>query len=305
MAHLCAIYERIGSIPDKPRTIYRKMINLLVEEWDQQRSANRVSRYAGFEVDRKYDFLCHLAYLLTIYKQTTVFSKSDLLDIYKLIYKNYNLLSDESQQVVSELESHTGLLLQSGNDSFEFVHKSFQEYLTAEFLVRLPSLPSSVGILTKLPNELAISVTISSMPSEFFSKLIFGSLQKIGVMQNFIKIFISRLILEKPDFSTNTQVILSLLLLYSLYIESSLYKKGAYTYFDTKMIADLENIITTTLQESSKRLFEESYFVEYTCELENGESIYHMTAMKGIGNPNLPTSLYVRESLLNSLTAKI
>ena len=41
IAHLCAIYERVGRIPDKPKTVYKKIINLLLEEWDEQRSIKR------------------------------------------------------------------------------------------------------------------------------------------------------------------------------------------------------------------------------------------------------------------------
>jgi predicted NACHT family NTPase len=66
LAHLCAIYERIGRIPEKPKTVYRKVVNLLLEEWDEQRSVKRVSRYAEFSPDRKFEFLAHLAYELTL-----------------------------------------------------------------------------------------------------------------------------------------------------------------------------------------------------------------------------------------------
>jgi len=32
IAHLCAIYERIGKIPEKPKTVYRKVVSLLLEK---------------------------------------------------------------------------------------------------------------------------------------------------------------------------------------------------------------------------------------------------------------------------------
>jgi predicted NACHT family NTPase len=37
LAHLCAIYERIGAIPEQPKVVYRKIVALLLEEWDQER----------------------------------------------------------------------------------------------------------------------------------------------------------------------------------------------------------------------------------------------------------------------------
>lgn len=65
LSHLCAIYARTNKIPDKPKTIYKKVISLLLEEWDEQRSIERVSKYASFEIDRKFDFLSQLSYVLT------------------------------------------------------------------------------------------------------------------------------------------------------------------------------------------------------------------------------------------------
>jgi len=76
-------------------------------------------------------------------------------------------MDHEAQQVVNELETHTGLFIQSGYEQFEFAHKSLQEYLAAEYLVKLPSIPPERRILFKLPNELAIAVTISSNPSDY------------------------------------------------------------------------------------------------------------------------------------------
>ena len=38
LAHLCALYERYQKIPDKPKSIYKKIVNLLLEEWDSQRT---------------------------------------------------------------------------------------------------------------------------------------------------------------------------------------------------------------------------------------------------------------------------
>ena len=78
LAHLCAIFERIGGIPEKPRTVYRKLINLSLEEWDQQKPVNRSSKYSNFEVDRKRDFLARLAFDLTTRKGGASFSRADL-----------------------------------------------------------------------------------------------------------------------------------------------------------------------------------------------------------------------------------
>ena len=70
-------------------------------------------------MDRKFEFLCQLAYALTTSLQKTVFSNGELLGIYARIFQDYDLDKSEARQVVSELESHTGLLLQSGYEEYD------------------------------------------------------------------------------------------------------------------------------------------------------------------------------------------
>jgi predicted NACHT family NTPase len=142
LAHLCAIYERIGSIPDRPKTVYRKVVSLMLEEWDEQRSITRESKYSKFESDRKFEFLSHLAYHLTT-TGLAIFTQSQLRDAYVKICKNFGLPESQGTQTANELESHTGLFLQTGFEQYEFAHKSLQEYLCAEYLVKLPTLRAS------------------------------------------------------------------------------------------------------------------------------------------------------------------
>ena len=219
IAHLCAIYERAGRIPDKPKTVYRKIVNLLLEEWDEQRSVKRESAYANFEVDRKSEFLANLAYELTMSVKRSAYTKEDLIAAYAAIYDNFGLPSGDAAKVANELESHTGLFLQSGYDTFEFSHKSLQEFLTAEFIVRLPAVPSERLTLLRLPNELAIATAISSRPSQYFSHLVLDRFETFGPPFRFIRAFVTRLLLESPDFEKSPAVGAALIALYSRYLQ--------------------------------------------------------------------------------------
>jgi hypothetical protein len=214
IAHLYAIYERAGRIPDKPKTVYRKIVNLLLEEWDEQRSVKRESAYANFEVDRKSEFLANLAYVLTMSVKRSAYSKDDLISAYERIYDNFGLPSGEAAKVAKELETHTGLFVRSGYDTFEFSHKSLQEYLTAEFIVRLPAVPSERRDLLRLPNELAISTAISSRPSQYFSHLVLERFEVLRPPFGFIRAFVTRLLLESPDFEKSPVVGAALIALY-------------------------------------------------------------------------------------------
>lgn len=215
LAHLCAFYMRAGKIPDKPKTLYHKIVHLLLADWDEQRSVVRASRYASFDPYRKFEFLCHLAYELTLNYGLTQFSSTHLVSVYQRICADYGLPEREQYEVSREIESHTGLLIEVGHSSYEFAHRSLQEYLTAEHLVRLPSIPEGTD-LARLPNELAIGITISARPSEYLEELILRRLVTGGQPEEFFRIFATRLLQEKPDFRSSPEVLLSLVVLCSL-----------------------------------------------------------------------------------------
>lgn len=219
LAHLCAIYERDGQIPERPKSVYKKIINLLLEEWNSQKSVVKNSRYSNFEVDRKFEFLSHLAYFLTVEFGKTNFTKDELARCYELICSNFGLPSKELRMVVDELESHNGLFLQAGYDSYEFAHKSLQEYLTAEYIIRLPNIPKERNILFSLPNELAIAIALSSDATTYFITLFYDRLSHGLDSLDFIHIFISRISIELPNFKTDMRLGMAVLYLFTIYTD--------------------------------------------------------------------------------------
>ncbi len=218
LAHLCAIYQRIGNIPDQPKTIYRKVVNLLIEEWDEQRSIIRKSAFEGFQTDQKFEFLTHLSYSLTVEFQSSTFSVSQFESAYKNISEYHDLPIKKANQVVKELESHTGLFIESGYEKFEFVHKSIQEYLSADYLVKLPSLNSVKKNFEILGSELAIAVSISSNSSLYFVEFVLNYLNKRTLSNAFYNSFISRIISENPSFKQEEFVSVTSLVLLSNWI---------------------------------------------------------------------------------------
>ncbi|MEQ8812511.1 MAG: NACHT domain-containing protein [Imperialibacter sp.] len=201
MGHLCAIYERYGTIPDKPKNIYKKIVNLLVEEWDLQRMVVRKSSFVNFTPDRKAEFLSLLAFKLTTEVKSSVFSRHEISRVYKTIYTEFSLELHHEKEVLIELEGQTGLFLQSGYDSFEFAHKSLQEYLTADYIVRLQVIHTDKSLVSLLPNEFAIATALSADPSAYFSVLVIKNFAEVNLET--IIVFLTRLILENPDFKSD------------------------------------------------------------------------------------------------------
>lgn len=143
LANLCIVFEKYGYLPPSPVTIYRKIVQLLLEEWDSERGVTRYSRYAGFDAARKLDFLAALSYEMDVVRGSGAsFSTGNLEEAYREICDRFHLPSEQAMTVAAEIESHSGLLVRTGVDTFEFSHKSLQEYLTAEYISRLRLLPS-------------------------------------------------------------------------------------------------------------------------------------------------------------------
>ncbi|MBK6571028.1 MAG: hypothetical protein IPG21_00845 [Saprospiraceae bacterium] len=125
------------------------------------------------------DFLSRFAYELTIVVNNSKFDSDILQSIYKTIAIEFELPLDDSRFVVNEIESHSGLIIQTGYNDFEFAHKSLQEFLVADYLAKQPEIIDVVEIIKMIPNEIAIMVAISSNSNLSFYKLIVEILKKI------------------------------------------------------------------------------------------------------------------------------
>jgi len=206
IANLCSIYQTEGFIPDKPKTVYKLIVELLLKKWDLSRSIKRKSNYAKFELDRKFDFLSRLAFILTSKYKTSTFSRNTLEETYLDMCNDFDLPEKDAIAVANELESHNGLIVQSGIDKYNFAHKSIHEYLTADYIIRLPQIPLDIELLKNMPNEFAIAVAISSNPSEYFVTLIIDRVCKYKLNFYFLRVFFNRLFIEKPEFNHDCMI---------------------------------------------------------------------------------------------------
>jgi hypothetical protein len=222
LSHLCALYEKLHRLPEKPKYIYRRLISLLLEEWDSQRAIVRESAYYNFETERKYEFLAHLAFQLTIDTPKKRFTEDELLTSLKKFYTAFSIYEKEIIPLVNEIESHNGIFVKSSYDTYEFSHKSMQEYLCADHIVRKGSIPLNLLSKNNLPNEMAIAVCLSATPNnEYFYKTVYGIFFKSNLTTNyFINQFLLRLSLEKPDFCSDVFLAITIYLIYHTFYTS-------------------------------------------------------------------------------------
>lgn len=226
LAHLCAIYEKTKKFYDKPKSIYKKLVRLLIEEWDEQRGIIRESKYAEFDNERIFEFLANFAYDLTIFYSNKIYSEEDFKKSYNRIYKSYDLPHNENIKVIKELEEHNGIIIKSSYDSYEFVHKSMQEYLSAEFIVKMPTIPVVLIYDTNISNELAIAVSLSSQPDDYFYKLVFQLFNENNLTPQFVVEFMSRIEYERPTFKKSILIPFSFIYILNLIQNSNIFDQS-------------------------------------------------------------------------------
>ena len=104
--------------------------------------------------------LSHLSYHITYKTGSRRFSHQDLVDAYKKICETFQLPPGEANQVADELESHTGLIIYSGFEQYEFSHPSIQEYLCAYYLMRDPDCENMIEYLIEYLAPVAVATAM-------------------------------------------------------------------------------------------------------------------------------------------------
>ena len=218
LCHLIVDFRNSGSLPDQPADVYRKMVRLSLEKWDKERRISRPSRYSRFDPDRKLDFLAALAYHLTYSTKTKIFSTKILLRVYSVICDDFGLPPSEAEQVAQEIETHTGLILET-RGNFEFSHLSLQEFLCAYYLLREPFADFLLNYLQEYPSPIAVAVSLAVNPSNWFAGLILAKHGRQNLNERTLPTFLSRLVQEQPHFSRSEILGFSLISIMFEYFE--------------------------------------------------------------------------------------
>jgi len=123
---------------------------------------------------------------LTVEFQRKTYSTEDFIKVYEKIHQKYDLPKNEAQKVAQDLEEHNGIFVQTGYERYEYSHKSIQEYLAAEYIVKMPNIPTNLIYNINIANELAIAVTLSSDTNHYFYNLVFKAFIGKNLKANFV-----------------------------------------------------------------------------------------------------------------------
>lgn len=174
LANLCLIYEAIKKLPETRLTVYEQIVDLRLYAWDQRRGIDRVSKYGRqFQPKEKRRFLSALAFQMGVDRTGHRFNRKQLRSAYERVAARLkNLPPDEADEVATELESHTGIIVQSGYGQFEFYHLSIYEYLCAEYISRMQINDLTVSTLSGFPESCAMAMELASQSDQFLLHLV-------------------------------------------------------------------------------------------------------------------------------------
>lgn len=138
---LCSIFQQRSSFPTQREKIYQEGLDILLVRWDQSRGIQRDDLYQNLSLPEKINLLSQIA-AITFQNRQFFFEKSVVIQIiYQYLEESFpeNLNPEERglacDAILSSIERQHGLLVERAKDIYSFSHLTFQEYLTARYLV--------------------------------------------------------------------------------------------------------------------------------------------------------------------------
>lgn len=133
---LCLQYRHAGGFPAKRATLYKRALLILLEEWEAEKELPRQEIYKGMDAECKEVLLAQVAH--DAFQKNRLFMDKDELE--KQIKQGLEeLLPDEKKidgrAVLGAIEVQHGLLAARVEGIYSFSHLTFQEFLTARYII--------------------------------------------------------------------------------------------------------------------------------------------------------------------------
>lgn len=132
---LCLVYDKTQGFPSNRATLYRKALDILLEEWAAEKRINSGEIYQGLNTDLEKVLLSEIAYQGFI-NDRLFLMEQELVGQIKLF------LSDtvdkpkylDGKAVLNAIAVQQGILVERAEDVFSFSHLTVQEYLVAQYI---------------------------------------------------------------------------------------------------------------------------------------------------------------------------
>ncbi len=141
---LCLVYNRTQKFFDKRATLYRKALDILLEEWAADKRLNLGDIYEGLNTELEKVLLAEIAYNGFVNDQL-FFTQKELIDQINCFIEN---TADKptlpGKEILNAIAEQQGIFVERAEDVYSFSHLTLQEYLTAQYISQNSQLVSDV-----------------------------------------------------------------------------------------------------------------------------------------------------------------
>jgi hypothetical protein len=132
---LCIQFRHDLALPKRKVELFNRCSQTLLREWDTTRQFRRESSYQSLTDQAKEKLFEVVAHYFTVESFTFIFSKAKTIELVSDFCSRVSLPSNDAVGILSEVDSHHGILEQYSEDHYGFSHTSFQEFFAARAIV--------------------------------------------------------------------------------------------------------------------------------------------------------------------------
>jgi NACHT domain len=135
LTFLCVVYERTQSFPANRAALYRKALDILLEEWAAEKRIRHEPIYEGLNTELEKVLLAEIAYRGFI-ENRLFFIREELIGHIQKFLEDSAEKSKylDGKAVLTAIAVQQGILVERAEDIYSFSHLTVQEYLTAQYL---------------------------------------------------------------------------------------------------------------------------------------------------------------------------
>lgn len=278
LSQIILLYNYSGFLPEMPTDVYSRIVRLALEGWDKSRGIKRKSKYSGFDQQRKHDFLSAFAFRLQIERRSSNFNRKVLEAIYSELCPQFKLPKAEAEEVAEEIQSHTGIFVADGFDTYAFTHFSLLEYLCAEYIVREPAFENITDYIQTRPEILAVCVALAPDANRWMQACMKAARNFLNAGDDrahaSISSFLRRLSIERPNFYEDADLGLLINDLVVLAEESALSAESK-----TTIQRSFERLLWDPGIVNSLRVFFESCRLSSSYLTSDGSKLFHLDCL--------------------------
>ncbi|MBF2089133.1 MAG: NACHT domain-containing protein [Synechococcales cyanobacterium K44_A2020_017] len=133
---LCAVYDKQLDFPKNRASLYGSALDVVLKEWAAEKRIHNQPIYRDLPLELELELLSEMAFNSFVDDQL-FFDKRDVTHgIKTFLIDNLNVPKHlDSEAVLEAIEVQQGILVERARDVYSFSHLTFQEYLTAKYIV--------------------------------------------------------------------------------------------------------------------------------------------------------------------------